>query len=198
MSAKARGRVSPATEGKPKVRSRPQSCRQPGGKDEVMTANFPSRNCKNIMELLTEADTENLDFLNHKDNVLPSKPFKGRSLILHQHEGQVFNFFSTGKEKLFDGTKSMQWPGHDPPKFQKFETTLTQKDKIAPLPPITSRNSVEEEDDPLVLAHNWQRVDLELEEMTLDEEGWSKWLRSSKPATPLPKIETFRAQSAMK
>ena len=92
----------------------------------------------------------------------------------------------------------MQWPGHDPPKIQKFETTLTQKDKIAPLPPITSRNSVEEEEDPLVLAHNWQRVDLELEEMTLDEEGWSKWLRSSKPATPLPKIETFRAQSAMK
>ena len=91
MSAKARGRVSPATEGKPKVRSRPQSCRQPGGKDGVMTANFPSRNCKNIMELLTEADTENLDFLNHKDNVLPSKPFKGRSLINMKDRFSIFS-----------------------------------------------------------------------------------------------------------
>ena len=105
----------------------------------------------------------------------------------------------TGSEKSFDdGIKSVHWPGHNPPNFQKFESCLSQKEKMAPLPPIPSRNSLEEEEDPLVLTQNWQRVDVELEEMTLDEDGWSKWLRSSKPATPLPKIETFRAKSAMK
>ena len=68
---------------------------------------------------------------------------------------------------------------------------------MTPLPPIPSRYSVEEEEQ-VVLNQNWQRVDVELEEMTLDEDGWSKWLRSSKPATPLPKIEAFRTKSAMK
>ena len=105
----------------------------------------------------------------------------------------------TGSEKSFEGIKSVHWPGHNPPNFQKLEGCLSQKEKMTPLPPIPSRNSLDEEEDPLVLAHNWQRVDfVELEEMTLDDDGWSKWLRSSKPATPLPKIETFRAQSAMK
>ena len=92
----------------------------------------------------------------------------------------------------------MHWPGHNLPNVQKLETCLSQKEKMSPLPPIPSRNSLEEVEDPLVLTHNWQRVEVELEEMTLDEDGWSKWLRSSKPATPLPKIETFRAKSAMK
>ena len=92
----------------------------------------------------------------------------------------------------------MHWPGHNLPNVQKLESCFSQKEKMSPLPPIPSRNSLEEEEDPLVLTHNWQRVEVELEEMTLDEDGWSKWLRSSKPATPLPKIETFRAKSAMK
>ena len=77
-SAKIRGnRASPTFDEKQKLSNRPQSCRQ-RGKEGAMTANFPSRNCKNIMELLTEADTDNLDFLNKREAVLPSKSYNGK------------------------------------------------------------------------------------------------------------------------
>ena len=92
----------------------------------------------------------------------------------------------------------MHWPSHNSPNMQKLESCLSPKEKMAPLPPIPSRNSLEEEEEEVLTTPNWQRVEVELEEMTLDDDGWSKWLRSSKPATPLPKIETFRAKSAMK
>ena len=81
-SAKNRSnRASPTLEEKQKLSNRPQSCRQ-RGKEVALTANFPSRNCKNIMELLTEADTDNLDFLNKREPVLPSKSYSGKSSML--------------------------------------------------------------------------------------------------------------------
>ena len=77
-SAKTRGnRTSPTFDEKQKLSNRPQSCRQ-RGRERAMTANFPSRNCRNIMELLTEADADNLDFLNKREPVLPSKSYSGK------------------------------------------------------------------------------------------------------------------------
>ena len=73
-------RASPILEGKQKLNNRPQSCRQ-RGKEGSMTANFPSRNCKNIMELLTEADSDNLDFLTKREPVLPANSYNGKSSV---------------------------------------------------------------------------------------------------------------------
>ena len=70
-----------------------------------------------------------------------------------------------------------------------------EKDKTIPLPPI-SRSSSKPSSDPLIkeadLCQDWMGVDRKnidtLNDMAMDDDQLCQWLRSSKPATALPKI----------
>jgi len=128
------------------------------------------KNCRNIMELLTEEGEEGMDYMAR--GVLPSRPY-------------------TGTGRGFQVGDMLVAPHRAPSTTSTSSMGVQPRERAPPLPPIPSRTSLEEEEEVQVLVESWRRVEVEREEeLALDEEAWSKWLRSSKPATPLPRCTT--------
>ena len=127
------------------------------------------------MGILNDEENIEFDFLNMRESVpLPPKPFTSPVDEPEERKG-----FAKLSNNFYAEASS---PSHD------------IKDKIVPLPPITSSgkhpsDNLDDDEDP---TEAWSRVSREdvigVSEMTMDDEQWCKWLRSSKPASTLPKL----------
>ena len=167
----ARVRPSPSEERKTRVArpksSRPRTRSKAGG-----------RTSRNMMALLTEEKEEDRDCLNWRvETPLPPKPYQ----------------VPPGPQELSE----FRMPGHRDPSAPSLSCSVQHREKSLPLPPIPSSLSTLELEEGV--SYTWSRgeVELEREVLAMDEEAWSKWLRSSKPATPLARIQQ-RAKSALK
>ena len=169
----ARVRPSPTEERKTQAArpksSRPRTRSQAGG-----------RSSRNMMALLPEEKEEDWDPLNWREETpLPLKPYQ----------------VPPGPHQLAE----FRMPSHRDPSAPSLSCSVQHREKSLPLPPIPSSLSSLEELEEEGVSYTWSRgeVELEREELAMDEEAWSKWLRSSKPATPLARIQQ-RAKSALK
>ena len=132
------------------------------------------------MALLPEEKEEDWDPLNWREETpLPLKPYQ----------------VPPGPHQLAE----FRMPSHRDPSAPSLSCSVQHREKSLPLPPIPSSLSSLEQLEEEGVSYTWSRgeVELECEELAMDEEAWSKWLRSSKPATPLARIQQ-RAKSALK